>query len=60
MSQNIIERLLGISSLGIYTPGTGSGNSGRRPEITFVGLKDNETPSEAINTILSKFKATGE
>ncbi len=63
MSRNIIERMLGISSLGIYTPGTGSmssGGSGRRPEIAFVGLKDNEAPSETINSILSKFKATGE
>nr|MBC8379078.1 PH domain-containing protein [Planctomycetota bacterium] len=63
MSQNIIERMLGISSLGIYTPGTGSmnsGGSGRRPEIAYVGLKDNETPAEMINSILSNFKATGE
>jgi len=63
MSQNIIERMLGISSLGIYTPGTGSmsnGGSGRRPEIAYVGLKDNDTPAETINSILSNFKATGE
>ena len=63
MSQNIIERMLGISSLGIYTPGTGSmgsGSGGRRPEIAYVGLKDNETPAETINGILSTFKATGE
>jgi uncharacterized membrane protein YdbT with pleckstrin-like domain len=63
MSQNIIERMLGISSLGIYTPGTGSmsnGGSGRRPEIAFVGLKDNETPAETINSILSNFKAIGQ
>ncbi|MEN8126391.1 MAG: PH domain-containing protein [Planctomycetota bacterium] len=64
MSQYIIERILGISTLGIYTPGTGSmgssGAGGRRPEIAFVGLKDNETPAELINEMLSKFKATGE
>ena len=63
MSQNIIERMLGISSLGIFTPGTGSMGSsgtGRRPEIAFVGLKDNETPAETINGILSNYKATGE
>ncbi len=63
MSQNIVERMLDISSLGIYTPGTGSmssGGSGRRPEIAFVGLKDNETPAEIINSILATFKATGE
>ena len=63
MSQNIIERILGISSLGIFTPGTGSmgsNSSGRRPEIAFVGLKDNETPAEIINGILSNYKATGQ
>ncbi len=63
MSQNILERMLGISSLGIYTPGTGSmGNSttGRQPEIAYVGLKDNELPSEHINHILSKLTVTGE
>ena len=63
MSQNIIERILGISSLGIFTPGTGSMGSsckGRRPEIAFIGLKDNETPAEIINDILSNYKATGQ
>lgn len=63
MSQNIIERMLGISSLGIYTPGTGSmgtrGN-GRRPEIAYVGLKDNEAPAEVILKVLSQFKSTGQ
>ncbi len=64
MSQNIVERMLGISSLGIFTPGTGSMGTGtaagRKPEIAYVGLADNETPAEAINEMLSKFKATGE
>lgn len=63
MSQNILERMLGISSLGIYTPGTGSvgpNSKCRTPEIAFVGLKDNETPAEIINKILSHYKATGE
>lgn len=63
MSQNIIERALGISSLGVFTPGTGSMGAGynrRRPEIAFVGLKDNETPAEIINDILSNYKATGQ
>lgn len=61
-SQYIFERILGISTLGIYTPGTGSmsGPSSRRPEIAFTGLKDNEIPAELINTMLSKFRATGE
>lgn len=65
MSQNIIERVLGISTLNIFTPGTGSMHrgspfGGQKAEISFVGLKDNETPAESINQILRKFKATGE
>jgi uncharacterized membrane protein YdbT with pleckstrin-like domain len=63
MSQNIIERLLGISTLNIFTPGTSSrgGNSSlQKAEISFVGLKDNESPAETINGILKKFRATGE
>ena len=64
MSQNLIERILGISSLKIFTPGTSSMRvspfGGERAEITFVGLKDNETPARTINDILRKFRATGE
>ncbi len=65
MSQNIIERIFGISSLKIFTPGTGSMYpafpfGGQRAEISFVGLRDNETPAITINEILRKFKATGE
>jgi len=64
MSQNIIERVLGISSLKIFTPGTGSMRvspfAGQRAEISFVGLSDNETPAITINETLRKFKATGE
>jgi uncharacterized membrane protein YdbT with pleckstrin-like domain len=64
MSQNILERILGISSLKIFTPGTSgvkmSPFGGERAEITFVGLKDNETPAATINGILRRFKATGE
>lgn len=64
MSQNIVERMLGISKLSIFTPGTASvGNSpfgGPRAEISFVGLKDSESPAATINEILRGFKATGE
>ena len=64
MSQNIIERILGISSLKIFTPGTGSLQAspfkGQRAELTFAGLSDNETPAASVNEILRKFKATGE
>ena len=62
MSQNIIERILGISTLNIFTPGTSStGNSSlQKAEISFVGLKDNESPADTINGILRTFHATGE
>ena len=62
MSQNIIERVLGISTLNIFTPGTSSrgDSSFQKAEISFVGLKDNESPAETINGILRKFRATGE
>ncbi len=63
MSQNIFERILGISTLNIFTPGTSSGggnSSFQKAEISFIGLKDNEGPANTINGILRKFKATGE
>ena len=63
MSQHIIERILGISTLNIFTPGTSSRageSSFQKAEISFVGLKDNESPAETINGILRKFRATGE
>ena len=63
MSQNIIERILCISTLNIFTPGTssrGSNSSFQKAEISFVGLKDNESPADTINGILRKFRATGE
>ncbi len=63
MSQNIIERILDISTLNIFTPGTssrGSDSSFQKAEISFVGLKDNESPADTINGILRKFRATGE
>jgi len=63
MSQHIIERILGISTLNIFTPGTSSrvgDSSFQKAEISFVGLKDNESPAETINGILRKFRATGE
>lgn len=64
MSQNIIERALGISSLKIFTPGTASMRvspfAAQRAEISFVGLADSEPPAATINEILKKYKATGE
>jgi uncharacterized membrane protein YdbT with pleckstrin-like domain len=62
-SQNIVERALGISTLNIFTPGTGSMTAtpfgGQRAEISFVGLTDSETPAATINEILRRFRATG-
>ena len=62
-SQSIFEKILGISTLGIHTPGTRSlaettifGT--RRPEIAFVGLKDSQTPAETIIQILAEYRKT--
>jgi len=62
MSQNIIERMIGISTLNIFTPGTGSirGTGGQKAEISFVGLKDNETPAVTISKHLKELTAKGE
>lgn len=62
INQNIIERILGIYSLKVFTPGTGSvGMSGfEKAEIVFYGLNDAETPARIIQDILRKYKATGE
>ncbi len=62
INQNFFENWLGISSLKIFTPGTGSvGMPGfEKAEIVFVGLKDSEAPASIIQGMLKKFKATGE
>jgi membrane protein YdbS with pleckstrin-like domain len=64
VSQNIIERVLGISTLKIFTPGSSGLPTfpfgGERAEITFVGMRDAETPAATINGILKNFRATGE
>ena len=65
ISQHIGERLLGISRLQLFTPGTASMTAypfggQQRAEISFIGLRDSETPAETINGILSKLRATGE
>ena len=61
--QNIIERLLGICRLNIFTPGTASMGGpwgGQRAEIVFVGLKDAQKPEEIITNILKTYRSTGE
>ncbi|MFH1621853.1 MAG: PH domain-containing protein [Candidatus Omnitrophota bacterium] len=62
INQNIIERVLGIFSLKIFTPGTGAvGMPGfEKAEIVFYGLKDAESPAGIIQDILKQYKATGE
>lgn len=64
ISQNLLERVLRISNLRIFTPAsTGSRSwpfSSEQAEIEFVGLKDAETPAATVNGILATFKATGE
>jgi len=62
INQNIVERMLGIYSLKIFTAGTASlGAPGlEKAEIVFFGLTDAETPSGIIQNILKKYKATGE
>lgn len=62
INQNIIEHILNISSLKIFTPGTGSvGAPGfEKAEIVFYGLQDAVTPANIIYNIVKKYKATGE
>jgi uncharacterized membrane protein YdbT with pleckstrin-like domain len=62
VNQNIIEQGLGIWSLKIFTPGTGSvGVPGfEKAEIVFCGLLDADKPASIIQDTLKKFKATGE
>lgn len=62
INQNIIERMIGLCSLKVFTPGTGSvGMPGfEKAEIIFYGLKDAQTPANIIQGIVRKYKATGE
>ena len=53
ISQNIIERMLGISTLNVHTAGTGM----QIPEIRFVGLGEPEAPHSIIVNELKAFKA---
>ena len=50
--QNIIERVLGISTLNVHTAGTGM----QIPEIRFVGLIEPERPQLTIIKELKVFK----
>tara|TARA_B100000929_G_C15494267_1_gene415495 strand:- start:858 stop:2216 length:1359 start_codon:yes stop_codon:yes gene_type:complete len=56
ISQNIAERLLGITSINIHTASMGTHKS----EISFVGLKDAETPLTDINNNMESGSAEKE
>lgn len=62
INQNIIERFIGLYSLKIFTPGTGSvGVPGfEKAEIVFCGLLDAQKPASIVQEMLKKYKATGE
>ena len=54
ITQNIIERMLGISTLNVHTAGTGA----QRPEIRFFGIRDPEKPQSIVVNELRAFKAS--
>lgn len=62
LSINIFERIFGMSSVRIFTPGTGSSRSwgpwgsSQAPELCFEGLTDSEEPSESINVMVRDSK----
>jgi putative membrane protein len=55
-SQHVLEQVLGISKLNIFTAGTGS----MRAEIIFSGLKDTSEPERILKDIIKTYKSTGE
>lgn len=62
LSRNILEQLLGISSIRIFTPGTSSSFSfgmlggGQRPELNFEGLENADEAAESINVLVRDSK----
>ena len=60
-SRNIIEQLLGISTINLFTPGTSSMRMGGGtksqpvPELRFEGLVQSEDEAESINEQVRKF-----
>lgn len=55
-SQHVLEQMLAISKLNIFTAGTGS----IRAEIIFSGLKNPAEPEQVLKNILKTYKSTGE
>ncbi len=62
INQNIFERSVGLASVKVFTPGTGSvGMPGfEKAEVVFCGLKDPEKPAGILQDSIRKGKATGE
>lgn len=56
ISQHILEQILGLYKLNIFTAGTGS----FKAEIIFSGLTDAKVPEQVLKDILKKYKSTGE
>jgi putative membrane protein len=54
-SQHILETILGIWKVNVFTPGTGS----LKAEIVFSGLKDPDTPERILKDLLKAYKSTG-
>lgn len=54
ISQNIVERILGIARANIHTAGTGM----QHPEIQFSGLSDPEKPQSIVVKRLRVFQTT--
>ena len=64
VSQNLLEQLLDIRTLKIFTAGTSSFAGwpwgGERAEITYPGLREVQVPEQIINNTLRSYRATGE
>lgn len=60
ISRNIIERMLGLCSIRIFTPGTSSigyrGAGGQQAEISFVGLVECDAAATEITRLVSSRK----
>jgi uncharacterized membrane protein YdbT with pleckstrin-like domain len=64
LSQNVLEQLLGIGTLKLFTAGSSGfnpwGGWKDRAEVSFPGLDDPATPERIVNQALKAYRATGE
>jgi uncharacterized membrane protein YdbT with pleckstrin-like domain len=63
VSRNLLDQILGISTLKMYTAGSTSFRAWPlkdQAEISFPGLVDEQHAEGILNTTLSRFRATGE